>query len=67
MQILFFILEREIKQPFILELKKDTKPIKAINQMKEKDYAQKLREENEDKKILAVAICYNSKQKNMNV
>lgn len=31
--------------------------------MKEKDYAQKLREENEDKKILAVAICYNSKTK----
>ena len=51
------------KTAFILELKKDTKPIKAINQMKEKDYAQKLREENEDKKILAVAICYNSKTK----
>jgi len=51
------------KTAFILELKKDTKPIKAINQIKEKDYAQKLREENEDKKILAVAICYNSKTK----
>ncbi|MGM9977535.1 MAG: AAA family ATPase [Clostridium sp.] len=47
----------------ILELKMDSTCDKAINQIKEKKYAQKFIQENEDKRILAVAICYNSKTK----
>lgn len=35
----------------------------AINQIKEKEYSQKLRSESECSKILAVAICYDSKTK----
>jgi hypothetical protein len=49
--------------PFIVELKKDELPEVAINQIREKEYIQKIRRENEDKKVLAVAICYDSKSK----
>ena len=48
---------------FILELKKNSTPDEAIKQIKEKKYAQKFIQENEGKKILAIAICYNSKSK----
>ena len=47
----------------ILELKKDDTVDNAINQIKERDYAQKFIKENEGRKILAVGICYNSKSK----
>ena len=48
---------------FIVELKKDEHVDIAINQIKKKEYIEKFKKENEDKKILAVAICYNSKDK----
>ena len=48
---------------FIVELKKDEIPEVAIEQIKEKEYAEKFRKENKDKKILAIAICYDSKTK----
>lgn len=48
---------------FIVELKKDELPEVAINQIKEKEYVSKFRTENEGRKILAVAICYDSKKK----
>ena len=48
---------------FIVEIKKDESPEVAINQIKEKEYVEKFKRENENKKILAVAICYNSKSK----
>ena len=48
---------------FIVELKKDEMPEVAIKQIKEKEYVSKFRKENENKKVLAVAICYNSKSK----
>ena len=48
---------------FILELKKNSTPDEAIKQIKEKKYAQKFIQENEGKKILAIAICYNYKSK----
>ena len=51
------------KIPFIVELKKDEEPEIAINQIKEKEYIQKFRDANKNKKILAVAICYDSKNK----
>ena len=35
----------------------------AINQIKEKEYVEKFRKEHKDRKVLAVAICYNSKNK----
>lgn len=35
----------------------------AINKIKNKEYIEKFKKENEDKKVLAVAICYNSKDK----
>ena len=38
-------------------------PEVAINQIKEKEYVQKFRKENKDRKVLAVAICYDSKKK----
>ena len=47
----------------IVELKKDTDADTALNQIKEKEYVQKFIKENENKKILAVAICYDSKSK----
>lgn len=49
--------------PFIVELKKDEVPQVAINQIREKEYVQKFKLENKDKKVLAVAICYDSKNK----
>ena len=48
---------------FIVELKKDENVDVAINQIKLKEYVQKFKEENQHKKVLAVAICYNSKEK----
>lgn len=48
---------------FIVELKKDEVPEVAINQIKAKEYIEKFKRENENKHILAVAICYNSKSK----
>ncbi|WP_331680955.1 PD-(D/E)XK nuclease domain-containing protein [Intestinibacter sp.] len=48
---------------FIVELKKDEVPEVAINQIKEKEYIQKFKLENEGKNVLAVAICYDSKKK----
>ena len=49
--------------PFIVELKKDDTPENAIKQIKEKEYVQKFKKENYGKKVLAVAICYNSETK----
>ena len=48
---------------FIVELKKDEVPEVAINQIIEKEYIQKFKAENNGKKVLAVAICYDSKKK----
>ncbi|WP_252231329.1 AAA family ATPase [Clostridium sp. ZBS15] len=48
---------------FIVELKKDELPEVALNQIREKEYVEKIRRENEGKKVLAVAICYDSKNK----
>ncbi|MGL5822183.1 MAG: AAA family ATPase [Sarcina sp.] len=48
---------------FIVELKKDDTTENAIKQIKEKEYVQKFRSEREGQKILAVAICYDSKTK----
>lgn len=48
---------------FIVELKKDETPEVAINQIRKKEYVEKFRKENADKKVLAVAICYDSKEK----
>ena len=48
---------------FIIELKKDSSPEIAIKQIKEKEYFEKFKKENASSKILAVAICYNSKTK----
>ena len=47
----------------LVELKKDEVPQVAINQIREKEYVQKFKLENKDKKVLAVAICYDSKNK----
>lgn len=49
--------------PFIVELKKDESPQVAIKQIREKEYVQKFIKENKDRKVLAVAISYNSKEK----
>lgn len=48
---------------FILELKKDDTPENAIKQIKNKEYAQKFIKENEDRKMVIAAICYDSKEK----
>ncbi len=48
---------------FIVELKKDEVPEVAINKIREKEYIQKFKAENEGKEVLAVAICYDSKKK----
>ena len=48
---------------FILELKKDSSPEVAMKQIIEKEYSQKFVKENIKSKILAVAICYDSKTK----
>lgn len=51
---------------FIVELKKDGTPDVAINQIRKKEYVEKFKRENEEKKVLAVAICYDSKEKEHN-
>ena len=48
---------------FVLELKVNDKPEKAIKQIKEKEYYQKFIKENSNRKILAVAICYDKNNK----
>ncbi|WP_330606880.1 AAA family ATPase [Blautia lenta] len=48
---------------FIVELKKDEDPEVAINQIKEKEYVEKFKKENNHRLSLAVAICYDSKMK----
>ncbi|MGL4849476.1 MAG: AAA family ATPase [Clostridium sp.] len=48
---------------FIVELKKDVSPEIALKQIREKEYIEKFKKENEDKNILAVAISYDSKEK----
>ena len=48
---------------FIVELKKDVSPDIALNQIRNKEYVEKFRRENENKKVLAVAISYDSKNK----
>ena len=48
---------------FIVELKKDEDPETAIRQIKEKEYVEKFKKENNHRSILAVAICYDSKMK----
>lgn len=35
----------------------------AINQIKSKEYIETFKKENVNRKVLAVAICYNSKEK----
>ena len=46
-----------------MELKKDEKPEIALKQIRSKEYVEKFKRENMGKKILAVAICYDSKDK----
>lgn len=55
--------KRKNRTGFIIELKKDDSVDNAIAQIKEKEYAQKLELESNCSKILAVAICYDSKTK----
>ena len=52
--------------PFIVELKKDESPEVAIEQIRRKEYVEKFKKENRHKKVLAVAICYDSKEKEHN-
>ena len=52
---------RKRDKAFIVELKKDEKVDIALAQIKEKEYVQKFKSEN--KEVLAVAICYDSKTK----
>lgn len=54
---------RKTGTAIILELKKDDTTENALKQIKEKNYSMKFIKENEERKILAVAICYNSKTK----
>ena len=58
-----FYPRRKNDTAFIVELKKDEVPEVAIKQIKEKEYIQKFKVENEGKEVLAVAICYDSKSK----
>lgn len=60
-EIYSFYPRRKNDTAFIIELKKDEVPEVAIYQIKEKEYAQKMLKEYE--RILAVAICYDSKKK----
>ena len=46
---------------FIVELKKDESVDVALKQIREKEYVQKFKKENNE--VLAVAICYDSKLK----
>ena len=52
---------RERDTAFIVELKKDESVDKAIEQIREKEYVEKFKNENNN--VLAVAICYDSKLK----
>lgn len=52
---------RKRDKAFIVELKKDEKVDIALAQIKEKEYVQKFKSENNE--VLAVAICYDSKTK----
>ncbi|EHJ01156.1 AAA-ATPase-like protein [Clostridium sp. DL-VIII] len=52
--------------PFIVELKKDETTEVAINQIRKKEYVEKFKKENENKKVLLVAICYDSREKEHN-
>lgn len=52
---------RKADTAFIVELKKDETVDRALKQIKNKEYVEKFRKEN--KNILAVAICYDSKTK----
>ncbi|MEG3041588.1 MAG: PD-(D/E)XK nuclease domain-containing protein, partial [Clostridium sp.] len=52
---------RKADTAFVIELKKDETVDVAMKQMKDKEYFQKFKNENEN--ILAVAICYDSKTK----
>ena len=52
---------RKSGKAFIVELKKDEKVDIALAQIKEKEYVQKFKSENNE--VLAVAICYDSKTK----
>jgi uncharacterized protein YnzC (UPF0291/DUF896 family) len=49
--------------PFIVELKKNQKPEVALEQIRNKEYIEKFKREHEDKSVLAVAICYDTKTK----
>ena len=46
--------------PFVVELKKNQPPDVAIRQIREKEYIEKFKKENKDRKVLAVSICYDS-------
>ena len=52
---------RKRDKVFIVELKKDENVDVALNQIREKEYVQKFKKENNE--VLAVAICYDSKPK----
>ena len=52
---------RKRDKAFIVELKKDEKVDIALAQIKEKEYVQKFKSENNE--VLAVVICYDSKTK----
>lgn len=58
-----FYPRRKSDTAFIVELKKDEAADVAIRQIKEKEYVEKFKREYPDKKVLAVAICYDSKEK----
>ncbi len=58
-----FYPRRKNDPAFIVELKKDELPEVALEQIKEKEYVEKLKKENTAHKVLAVAICYDSKSK----
>ena len=52
---------RKSDKAFIVELKKDESVDVALKQIREKEYVQKFKKENNE--VLAVAICYDSKLK----
>lgn len=59
--IFHFLYKNILTFTFIVELKKDEKVDIALAQIKEKEYVQKFKSENNE--VLAVAICYDSKTK----
>ena len=54
---------RKRDKAFIVELKKDEKVDIALAQIKEKEYVQKFKSENNEVLAVAIAICYDSKTK----